>query len=75
MHDGTGHMVPLPGQTHPPPGQTPPCPVHAEIHPPAECMLGYGQQAGGTHPTQMHSCLLIILYGCVYVYLCKSISF
>ena len=28
------------------PGQTPP----------AQCMLGYGQQAGGTHPTGMHSC-------------------
>ena len=22
----------------------------------AQCMLGYGQQAGGTHPTGMHSC-------------------
>ena len=47
------------------PGQTPPvhagihtpCPVHAGIHTPlAQCMLGYGQQAGGTHPTGMHSC-------------------
>ena len=27
----------------------PPCAVHA-------CMLGAGQQAGGTHPTGMHSC-------------------
>ena len=37
-----------PGQTFPgqaPPGQTPP----------AQCLLGYGQQAGGTHPTGMHS--------------------
>ena len=25
-------------------------------HPPVQCMLGYGQQAGGTHPTGMHSC-------------------
>ena len=25
-------------------------------HPPAQCMLGYGQQAGGTHPTRIHSC-------------------
>ena len=24
--------------------------------PPAQCMLGYGQQAGGTHPTGMQSC-------------------
>ena len=43
----------------------PSCPVHAWIHThmhawihlPAQCMLGYGQQAGGTHPTGMHSCL------------------
>ena len=35
-----------------------PCPVHAGIHPsPAQCMLGYSQQAGGMHPTGMHSCL------------------
>ena len=25
-------------------------------HPPAQCMLGDGQQVGGTHPTGMHSC-------------------
>ena len=36
----------------------PSCPVYAMIHtPPAQCMLGYDQQAGGTHPTGMHSCL------------------
>ena len=29
--------------------------------PPAQCMLGYGQQAGGTHPTGMHSCSKILL--------------
>ena len=57
--------TPEPGaDTHP--GQTPPCPVHAGKHtslpsacwdtPPAQCMLIYGQQAGGTHPTGMHSC-------------------
>ena len=33
-----------------------PFPVHAGIHPPVQCMLGYDQQAGGTHPTGMHSC-------------------
>ena len=32
-----------------PPGQTPPRPVHAGI---------YGQQAGDTHPTGMHSCYI-----------------
>ena len=25
--------------------------------PSAQCMLGYGQQVGGTHPTGMHSCV------------------
>ena len=25
--------------------------------PPRQCMLGYGRQAGGTHPTGLHSCL------------------
>ena len=29
--------------------------------PPVQCMLGYGQQAGGTHPTGMHSCFIMIL--------------
>ena len=39
---------------HPPvqiPRQTP----WADI-PPVQCMLGYGQQVGGMHPTGMHSC-------------------
>ena len=31
--------------------------VYATHTPTAECMLGYGQQAGSTHPTGMHSCL------------------
>ena len=39
------------------PRQTPsPCAVHAGIQSIVQCMLGYGQQAGGTHPTGMHSC-------------------
>ena len=42
------------------PGKTPP-------------MLGYGQQAGGTHPTGMHSCWCDVLWNCdcynFYVYL------
>ena len=29
--------------------------------PPAQCMLGYGQQAGDTHPTGMHSCNLSLV--------------
>ena len=34
-----------------------PFPVHAGIHTPlCQCMLGYSQQAGSTHPTGMHSC-------------------
>ena len=37
-----------------PPKQTPPCTVHAER---------YGQQAGGTHPTGMHTCLGMVMLG------------
>ena len=35
-----------------PPGQT-----HPRADTPVQCMLGYGQQAGGTHPTGMQSCI------------------
>ena len=37
-------------QADTPPGQTPP-----------QCMLGYGQQAGGKHPTGMQSCSIFNL--------------
>ena len=48
-----------PGQTPLPPWADTPRPVHAGIHPlPAQCMPEYGKQAGGTHPTGMHSCIL-----------------
>ena len=52
-----------PGQTPsprqiPPSGQTPPW----ANTPPVQCMLGYGQKAGGTHPTGMQSCLT---YDCI----------
>ena len=40
-----------PQQVHPP-GQFPP---QGRYTPRSQCMLGYGQQAGGTHPTGMHS--------------------
>ena len=51
----------LPGQTPPPGrhplGRHPPGQTHPpDRHPPAQCMLGYGQQADGTHPTGMQSC-------------------
>ena len=49
-----------PGQTPPSPGQTPPMGRHhlwADT-PPAQCMLVCGQQARGTYPTGMHTCLL-----------------
>ena len=46
-----------PGQTHllgrQPMGRHP---SWADTSPPVQCMVGYGQQAGGTHPTGMHSC-------------------
>ena len=37
----------------PSPGQTP---LHTQTTPLALSMLGYDQQAGGTHPTGVHSC-------------------
>ena len=46
-----------PGQT--PPGHTSPLPSacwDTPPTPPAQYMLGYGQQAGGTHPIGMHTC-------------------
>ena len=55
-----------PGQVHPSSRQVPPW----QVQPPGrytphqlQCMLGYGQQAGGTHPTGIHSCLLCDLLG------------
>ena len=49
-----------PGQVHPWAGT----PLgRYTSHPPAmhQCMLGYGQQAGSTHPTGMHSCQAIAI--------------
>ena len=50
----TPRQVYPPGQVHPP-WQVHP---YGHLHFPRQCMLGYGQQAGGTHPTGMHSCLV-----------------
>ena len=66
----TGGCLPHtpPGRT-PPSGQTPPVQTlpradtprgdtlfpWADSPPPVQCMLGYGQQVGGTHPTGMQS--------------------
>ena len=59
------------GGAHPP-GQTPPAqrmlgytplPNACWDTPPLMDTTGCGQQAGGTHPTGMHSCLLILTYG------------
>ena len=48
-----GNALPLPSTCW----DTHPHPVHAGIHPPpAQCMLGYGHQSGGTHPTGMFTC-------------------
>ena len=34
--------------------------------PPTQCMLGYGQQAGGTHPTGMYSCFELFNHASFY---------
>ena len=44
-----------PPDRHPPPGQTTPW---------ADTSLADGQQAGGTHPTRMHSCGNCVRYQC-----------
>ena len=53
-----GITPPLPEQTPPRSKQPPPCAMHAGR---------YGQQAGGMHPTGMHTCLFVctIVYGSV----------
>ena len=55
------HSVHRGGLSHPP-RQTPPSPTPLGRNPPPleQCMLGYGQQAGGTYPTGMHSCLSLL---------------
>ena len=45
-------VCPHGGVCHPPWADTP----WADTHSPVQCMLGYGQQVGGTHPTGIHSC-------------------
>ena len=61
-----------PPQARHPPGQTSP---RADT-PSAQCMLGYDQQAGGTHPTGMQSCWNIFSLGKRFIlhfdYFCLS---
>ena len=61
-----------PRQVHPFPGRytpqagTPPLPGKVHLpgrYTPQQCMLGYGQQAGGTHSTGMHSCYTFYFAG------------
>ena len=53
-------QTPLPLGKHPP-GQTPPLPNACWDTPPFLVdTTGYGQQAGGTHPTGMHSCFILL---------------
>ena len=54
-------QVPSPRQVHPPDRYTPQAGTSpGQVHP-TQCMLGYGQQAGGTHPTGMHSCFFLFI--------------
>ena len=51
-----GRSTPGPG-TPPWPGTPPGRYTPGQVHPPRAVHAGrYGQQAGGTHPTEMHSC-------------------
>ena len=50
-----------PRQDTPPPSRyTPQVGTPPGRYTPRQCMLGYGQQAGGTHPTGMHSCRILM---------------
>ena len=66
MHDGIGHMVHPPWMETPPhnPLDGDPPPLYGE---PPWMETPAGQQAGGTHPTGMHSCSInIICFLAVY---------
>ena len=65
LHLSVSHSVPRglsathPPGRHPPsrpPGQTSPLGIHLAV----QCMLGYGQKAGGMHPTRMNNCFSIL---------------
>ena len=57
VHRGEYLGPPPRAGTHTPRGRYPP---GRYPRPRPQCMLGYGQQAGGTHPTGMHSCFRLI---------------
>ena len=53
---------PMPGTRYTPHDQVHPPPLGPGTSPPGAVHAGrYGQQAGGTHPTGMHSCLIYFL--------------
>ena len=54
LHLSVSHSVH--SSRHPPGRHPPPQCMLGYTPPPAQCMLIYSQQAGGTHPTGMHSC-------------------
>ena len=57
---GTPLMQVHPQAGTPPWAGTPEAGTPWQVHP-QQCMLGYDQQAGSTHPTGMHSCWSIFL--------------
>ena len=58
LSTGRGVSAPLHAGIHTPRADTPQADTPRQTPPlagtPAQCMLGYGQQAGSTHPTGMH---------------------
>ena len=56
---GTGVPHP-PGSRHPPWSRHPPEQTPPEQTPPCQHAVRYGQHTGGTHPTGMQSCLLLL---------------
>ena len=59
---GTPPWAGTPPQVHPQAGTPPGTDTPPGRYTPEQCMLGYGQQAGSTHPTGIHSCFSLISY-------------
>ena len=65
VHGQTSWIEPPPA-----PGRYPP----ADTPPPTQCMLKYGQQAVGTHPTGIQTCYIILLEKISKIRHCPQLS-
>ena len=68
--DPLGADTPLPRVRHPPGSRHP----LRSRHPPEQTPPAYGQRAAGTHPTGMHSCIVMIRQN-LFNFCCCKLSF